>query len=101
MPDPSKARRNPNAPRLAGKADPTEVADPMASGGLGGTQDGTQVPHHSPTAVPGKPMAPIAGAQDGTDELNEQAMDRGSGDQPGEPNQELSAIDGQPTRNGS
>lgn len=38
--------------------DPTEVAPPTVSGGIGGTTDGTQVPHRVPTAVPGKPMPP-------------------------------------------
>ena len=42
------------------QADPTIGAPAPASGGIGGTDDGTQVPHRSPTAVPGKPMAPLA-----------------------------------------
>lgn len=96
MSESKKARKDLTAPKLAGQADPTEVPGPMVGGGLGAPQDGTQIRHHSPTAVPGKPMAPIAGARDGTDELNEQAMDRGAGEQPAEPNQELTPIDAQP-----
>lgn len=97
----TKRQTHLSPPRLAGKADPTEVAAPIVSGGLGGTPDGTQVPHHSPTAVPGKPMAPIADAPSGNDPLNEQAMDRGSGDQPIEPGEELMPIDGEPAPAGS
>lgn len=41
-------------------ADPDAVPPAMASGGIGGTNDGTQVVRHAPTAMPGKPMAPIA-----------------------------------------
>ena len=41
-----------------GKADPTIVPDGSAAGGIGGTNDGTQIAHHPSTAVPGKPMAP-------------------------------------------
>lgn len=96
MTERTKRQTHVDTPKLAGKADPTEVAAPMVSGGLGGTQDGTQVPHHSLTAVPGKPMAPIAGAPSDNDPLNEQAMDRGSGDQPLEPGEELTPIDGEP-----
>ena len=42
-----------------GKADPTIVPDGSVAGGIGGTNDGTQISHHPATAVPGKPMAPI------------------------------------------
>ena len=41
-----------------GKADPTIVPDGSAAGGIGGTNDGTQIAHRPSTAVPGKPMVP-------------------------------------------
>ena len=65
-------------------SDPARVPPPMASGGLGGVNDGTQVSRHSPTAVPGKPMAPIEADRAGTfsDQErgdNTQGMDPGPG----------------------
>ena len=41
-----------------GRADPTIVPPDSVSGGIGGTNDGTQVAHRPSTAIPGKPMAP-------------------------------------------
>ncbi|MDP9359592.1 MAG: hypothetical protein M3R02_30750 [Chloroflexota bacterium] len=64
---------------LAGQAEPADVPAPMASGGIGGVNDGTQVNHHSPTPVPGKPMAPIATDPAGNDTLEGQAMDPPAG----------------------
>ena len=52
---------------MPGEEDTTEVAPPPASGGIGRTTDGTQVPLQVPTAVPGKPMAPIANEPAGRD----------------------------------
>lgn len=61
------------------KADPSIVAPSSVSGGIGGPPtDGTQVPHHVPTAVPGKPMAPIASAEGGVDDITP-TMDPPSG----------------------
>ena len=58
-----------------GQADPTQVPPAMAAGGIGGVTDGTQVPHHVPTAVPGKPMAPITDEPAGSSTMEGQAMD--------------------------
>lgn len=58
-----------------GPADPASVPPPEVSGGLGGTNDGTQVAHHSSTAVPGKPMAPITNDPAGGSTDEAQAMD--------------------------
>ncbi len=58
-----------------GVSDPTDVAPAMASGGIGGTPDGTQVTFRVPTAVPGKPMAPIASDPAGNDSFAPEAMD--------------------------
>ena len=78
---------SPQAPAeadLAGVADPTDVNPAMVAGGLGGTTDGTQVVHHVPGAVPGKPQAAIPGAGGslsggGVDPFEAQGMDHGSG----------------------
>jgi predicted RNA-binding Zn-ribbon protein involved in translation (DUF1610 family) len=51
------------------QADPSAVASPEASGGIGRETEGTQTPHHVPTSVPGKPMAPIASTPFGTDDI--------------------------------
>ncbi len=61
--------------RMAGQADPVQVPPTMAAGGIGGVTDGTQVTHHVPTAVPGKPMAPIADDPAGGSTMEGQAMD--------------------------
>ena len=58
-----------------GQADPVQVPPPMAAGGIGGTNDGTQVTHQVPTAVPGKPMAPVADDPAGNSTEEAQAMD--------------------------
>jgi hypothetical protein len=58
-----------------GVSDPADVAPAMASGGIGGTPDGTQVTFQVPTAVPGKPMAPIADNPAGSDSFAPEAMD--------------------------
>lgn len=62
---------------LPDQADPSAVNPTIVGGGLGGTNDGTQVPLKTPTAVPGKPMVPTTGTNDpaggSTDEA--QAMD--------------------------
>ena len=60
---------------IPGRADPMNVPPPMAAGGIGGTNDGTQVTRHVPTAVPGKPMAPIADDPAGNSTEEAQAMD--------------------------
>ena len=60
---------------MAGEAFPTDVAPPMAAGGIGGVSDGTQVVHRATSAVPGKPMAPIADDPAGGSSLEGQAMD--------------------------
>jgi DNA-directed RNA polymerase subunit RPC12/RpoP len=39
---------------------PEDVAPSLTAGGIGDPTDGTQVVHRVTTAVPGKPMAPIA-----------------------------------------
>ncbi|HKG25407.1 MAG TPA: hypothetical protein VKB09_07140 [Thermomicrobiales bacterium] len=54
---------------LPDQADPTEVAPPVVSGGIGRETDGTQTPHRVPTPVPGKPMAPIASTPFGSDDV--------------------------------
>ncbi len=59
----------------AGTADPASVPAPEVAGGPGGTSDGSQVAHHSSTAVPGKPMAPIANDPAGSSTEEVQAMD--------------------------
>lgn len=64
---------------LAGQAEPADVPAPMAAGGIGGINDGTQVTHHSPTAIPGKPMAPITSDPAGNSTLEGQAMDPPAG----------------------
>jgi len=58
-----------------GSSDPDSVPPPMASGGLGGVNDGTQVTRHPATPVPGKPMAPIADDPAGNSTEEGQAMD--------------------------
>jgi len=60
---------------IPGEAYPTDVAPPPASGGVGGVTDGTQVVHRATSAVPGKPMAPIAADPAGGSTLEGQAMD--------------------------
>ena len=62
-------------PQVVGQADPVQVPPPMVAGGIGGVNDGTQVTHDVPTAVPGKPMAPIADTAAGVGTLEAQAMD--------------------------
>ena len=57
------------------QADPIHVPAPMASGGIGRISDGTQVTHSSTSAVPGKPVAPIADDPAGNSTLEGQAMD--------------------------
>jgi len=52
---------------IPGVYDPSDVAPPPASGGIGRTTDGTQAPLQVPTAIPGKPMAPIANSPAGRD----------------------------------
>lgn len=59
---------------IPGRADPAQVPPPMVSGGIGGTNDGTQVTHHVSSAVPGKPMAPIADDPAGHSTEEGQAM---------------------------
>ncbi|MDQ3513193.1 MAG: hypothetical protein M3462_05925 [Chloroflexota bacterium] len=81
---------------MAGVADPGAAASPVVSAGLGGAPDGTQVPHRSPTAVPGKPMAPIADGPGGNSPLAEQAMDRGSGGQAADPSEDFERVDTEP-----
>jgi hypothetical protein len=54
---------------IPAQADPSNVAPSTVSGSLGDPTDGTQVPHHVPTAVPGKPMAPIGTAEGGVDDI--------------------------------
>lgn len=81
---------------LAGSADPSAAASPVVSAGIGGAPDGTQVPHHPTSAVPGKPMAPIASGPDGNSPLAEQAMDRGSGGQVADPSEDLSRVETDP-----
>ena len=81
---------------MPGVADPSTAASPVVSSGLGGASDGTQVPHGSTTAVPGKPMAPIAGGPSGNSPLAEQAMDRGSGDQVADPSEDLARVETDP-----
>ena len=61
-------------PAPVGVADPTQVPAAMVAGGIGGTGDGTQVTHHVPSAVPGKPMAPIADDPAGSSTDEAQAM---------------------------
>ena len=63
------------AAQPVGQADPAQVPPPMAAGGIGGVTDGTQVTQHVPTAVPGKPMAPIADQPAGNSTMEGQAMD--------------------------
>ena len=58
-----------------GTADPASVPAPEVAGGIGGTNDGTQVSHHVSTAVPGKPMAPIASDPAGSSTDEGQALD--------------------------
>ena len=60
---------------IAGESSPWDAASPIVAGGLGGETDGTQVVHHSTSAVPGKPMAPIADDSAGGSTLEGQAMD--------------------------
>ena len=62
---------------LPDQADPSAVSSPLVSGGLGGTNDGTQVPLEPSTAVPGKPMVPLTGNNDpvGGSTEEAQAMD--------------------------
>jgi hypothetical protein len=49
------------------KGDPAEIPPPSASGGIGRPTEGNQVPRRPSSAVPGKPMAPIADEPVGTD----------------------------------
>lgn len=70
----SGRRQLQNAPTSA-PSDPATVAAPMVSGGIGGVSDGTQVTHHVSSAVPGKPMAPIADEPSGSSTDEAQAMD--------------------------
>lgn len=60
---------------MPGKEDATEVAPPPASGGIGRPTDGTQAPLQVPTAIPGKPMAPIANEPAGRDSVFGNEMD--------------------------
>ena len=60
------------------QADSITVAPPSVSGGIGRPTDGTQVPHHVPTSVPGKPMAPITDTPFGNDDITP-VGDPGSG----------------------
>lgn len=62
-------------PDVVGVADPVTVSSPMVTGEFGGVSDGTQVTHHASSAVPGKPMAPIASDPVGSSTLEGQAMD--------------------------
>ncbi len=62
-------------PQVVGQADPVQVPPAVVAGGIGGVNDGTQVTHQVPTAVPGKPMAPIADTAAGVGTLEAQAMD--------------------------
>lgn len=61
-------------PAPVGVADPTQVPAAMVAGGIGGVSDGTQVTHHVSSAVPGKPMAPIADDPAGSSTDEAQAM---------------------------
>ncbi|HET8521632.1 MAG TPA: hypothetical protein VFL82_00270, partial [Thermomicrobiales bacterium] len=49
------------------QADPADVPPPSVSGGIGRPTEGNQVPLRPSSAVPGKPMAPIADEPVGTD----------------------------------
>ena len=60
---------------MPGQGSPFDVPPAMASGGIGGVNDGTQVTHHVSTPVPGKPMAPIADDPAGGSTLEGQALD--------------------------
>jgi len=60
-------------------SDPVQTTPAMASGGIGGVNDGTQVTRHVPTAVPGKPMAPFADAPAGHSTDEAQGLDPGAG----------------------
>ncbi len=62
-----------------GVGDPADVAPAMASGGIGGTPDGTQVTFQVPTAIPGKPMAPMASDPAGSDSFAPEAMETADG----------------------
>ncbi len=59
---------------IPGQADPVNVPPAEAAGGIGGVSDGTQVSHHVTSAVPGKPMAPIADGPAGGSTMEGQAM---------------------------
>lgn len=52
----------------AGVSDPVSVPPPTVAGGVGGVTDGTQVPLHPSSAIPGKPMPPIASDPEGGDD---------------------------------
>ena len=65
----------PASASFPGQADPIQVPPAMARGGIGGVTDGTQVSHRVTSAVPGKPMAPIADDPAGGSSLEGQAMD--------------------------
>jgi hypothetical protein len=60
---------------IPGRADPAQVPPPMASGGIGGVNDGTQVTRHTTSPVPGKPAAPITSDPAGSSTLEGQALD--------------------------
>ena len=60
---------------VVGQADPTLTTPPSIGGGIGGTNDGTQVAHQVPTPIPGKPMAPIAGDPTDSTSFEGQAQD--------------------------
>lgn len=62
-------------PPAPAPSDPDGVPPPMVAGGIGGTNDGTQVTRHPPTAVPGKPMSPIADDPAGTSTDEGRALD--------------------------
>ena len=66
---------------LAAPMDPLSVPPPSVAGGLGGVSDGTQVTHHATSAVPGKPVAPIADSPVGNSTDEAQAMDPPAGPQ--------------------
>lgn len=60
---------------VVGRADPTLIPPPTVAGGIGGTNDGTQVAHHPTEAIPGKPMAPIVDDPNDETSFEGQAQD--------------------------